>query len=227
MEKKIKHTNIRYVGLALVFILLGLGLVFLPDKDNTKKLEPSTLLIKLNDNSRLISTDQISDKLITQDPSLILVDVRSPEAFSQGSLPGAINIPFSEILEEESLKLFNRKAYDKVIFANNDVIADQAWVLLAGKLVERTFLLEGGLNQWVNTIINPQKPEAASPTEDFELYTSRIAASRFFVGQSIPFEYMEFDGKVKPASKAKTPKKATSAPVIPPPVEEEEEDEGC
>ena len=37
MEKKIKHTNIRYVGLALVFILLGLGLVFLPDKDNTKK----------------------------------------------------------------------------------------------------------------------------------------------------------------------------------------------
>jgi rhodanese-related sulfurtransferase len=227
MSDKVIHTRKRYFALAGVFVLLGLILVFRPDKDNTKKLQPETLLIGLNDNSRLISTDQVADRLINNDPSMILVDVRSPEEYAKGTLPGAMNIPLAEILSTESLKLFNRAAYDKVIFANNDVLSNQAWVLLKGKLVERTFLMTGGINGWVRTIINPEMPPEEAPIEAFELYNARLGASRFFAGQSVPFEFVEPEAPATRVVKETARPKIQTPALPPPPAAEEEEEEGC
>jgi rhodanese-related sulfurtransferase len=227
MSNKIIHTRKSYLALAGIFVLLALVLLFLPEKDNTKKLQPEKLLISLNDNSRIINTDQVADRLINSDPSILLIDVRSAEEFNKGSLPGAINIPLSEILEAQSLELFERKAYDKVLFSNGDVLADQAWVLLSGKLMDRIFIMDGGLNYWIKTIVNPQKPGDESPVEDFELYNTRVAASRYFAGMNTAFEYVDVAGATKPVvrSAAKT---KTAAPVLPPPpAQEEEEEEGC
>ena len=228
MNKKIIHTRKRYIALTIIFILLGLVLVFLPERDNTKKLAPEKLLISLNDNSRLVKTDEIADRLINNDPSFVLIDVRSEEEFEKGSLPGALNIPLTEILSEESMNIFQRKAYDKIIFSNNDVLADQAWIVLAGKLVERTFILKGGLNEWGRTIVNPVKPDDSAPVEAFELYNTRKAACRYFAGQSKPFEYIEVEVKPSRRKISATQKKQPTAPVLPPPPEEEEEEEeGC
>ena len=228
MENKIIHTRKRYLALAAVFVLMGLVLVFLPDKDNSKQLKPEKLLINLQDNSRLISTDEVADRLINKDPSLLLIDVRPREEFEKSTLPGAMNIPLTEILSEESLKVFNRKAYDKVIFANNDVLAEQAWVLLAGKLVERSFLMSGGINRWLRTIIQPEAPDESAPQEAFELYHQRVASSRYFSGQSKAFEYVETKGsgdQAKKSTNAGVKKAAPALPPPPPPAEEEEE--GC
>lgn len=229
MSNKIIHTRKRYLALAGIFVLLGLVLVFLPEKDNTKKLEPEKLLISLNDHSRIVTTDEVSDRLINNDPSILLIDVRSAEEFNKGSLPGAINIPLSEILEEQSLELFRRKAYDKVIYSNGDVLADQAWVLLAGKLMDRIFVMDGGLNCWVKSIVNPQRPADESPMEVFELYNTRVAASRYFSGMNSIFEYVDVAGAPKSSVKsAPAIHKAAAATVLPPPpAEEEEEEEGC
>lgn len=225
MSNKTTHTRKRYLALAAIFLLLALGLLFLPDKDNSKKLEPEKLLISINDNSRFYSSDLLADGMINNDPSIILVDVRPETEFAKGSLPGALNIPFEDILSEQSLNVFKRKAYDKILLSNNEVLADEAWILLSGKLMERTFVLKGGINDWVSTIINPVEPGESAPIELFELYDTRRAASRYFTNNNTAFEYQEI--KVQKATPREKIKKSSPAPVLPPPVEEEEEEEGC
>ena len=228
MDSKIIHTRKRYLALAAVFVLMGLVLVFLPERDNSKQLSPGKLLVSLQDNSRIITTDIVADRLINKDPSLLLIDVRPPAEFEKGSLPGAMNIPLADILGEESLSLFNRKSYDKVLFANNDVLAEQAWVLLAGKLVEKTFLMSGGLNEWVKTILDPVPPDESAPREMFELYDQRVGASRFFSGQSKAFPYVDINSGSTSGSTAPAVGPKKSAPALPPPPPvEEEESEGC
>jgi len=226
MDNKTIHTAGRYGVLAAVFLILGLVLVFLPDKSNKKEMLPEHMLAKLVDNSRFISTDEVAEKLIGNDPSIQLIDVRRGEEFDKGSLPGAINIPLDEVLGEEALKVFKRKAYDKVIFGNSDTYADQAWMLLSREMMKRTYIMKGGLNHWVQTIINPVEPNPASPIEDFELYDFRVGASRYFSGQNSEYRYSENTGSAKPKPVVKQ-KKAASAPVLPAAQEEEEEDEGC
>lgn len=227
-NKKIKHTRVRYLILAAMFVLTALILVFLPDKDNSQEMKPEHMLNSLIDNSRFISVDQIAEKLIDKDPSIILIDVRSEEEFEKSSLPGALNIPLDEILSEESLKVFGRKAYDKVLFSNQNILSDQAWILLARTMQEKTFILKGGLENWVDLIINPEKPDVIESDGALELFNFRLAAGRYFAGESKEFEKIDLSKIAKkPVRKATSPKKTTPAPVLPPPVEEEEEEEGC
>ena len=212
MDNKILHTRKRYLALAGVFLLLGLGLVFLPDKDNKKEMKPEHLLAKLVDKSRFISTDDVADQLINNDPTMILIDVRSKDEYDKGSLPGALNIPLSEILNESSTQVFQRKSYDKVLFGNSDIYADQAWILLSRNLMGRTYVMKGGLNHWMETIINPTEPNPAEPIENFELYHARVAASRYFAGQNTAFIYSDGDftnTNKKPASSQTKPKVST------------------
>jgi rhodanese-related sulfurtransferase len=220
-----KHTSWRYLILAAVFILLGLGLVFLPDRQNTKEMQPEHMLSKLVDESRFMTTDQVADKIINNDPSLILVDVRNATEYEKWTLPGALNIPVEEILSEDAIKILSSKAYDKVLFANNDLLAEQCWILINRMLLDRTYVMKGGLNTWVETIINPSQPTEAAPTEDFEVYNFRLGASRYFAGRNDAFKYVEGNDTVSPKTAQK--KKVQAKVVVPPPVEEAEEDEGC
>ena len=44
--------------------------------------------------------------------------------------------------------------------------------------------MKGGLNEWVETIMNPQEPPATASSEIQEQYQFRMAASRYFAGGS-------------------------------------------
>lgn len=228
MNQKIKHTRKTYMALAAVFVLLGFGLLFLPERENKKEMKPEQLLVQLTDNSRLVTTDEIAKKLVNNDPSIILIDVRKKEEYNSGTLRGALNVPLQDILGEESLKIFNRKAYDKVIFSNSDLYADQAWILLSRNQVQRTYILKGGLNEWVRTIIDPLPPGEGAPSEDIDLYNFRRAASQYFTGQSKAFEFEDIE-HVPASEKSNSSKvsKPKSQPLLPPPPAAVEEEEGC
>lgn len=44
-----------------------------------------------------VMTPEELDRAITEEVPLVIVDVRSPQQFRDGHLPGAINIPLSEL----------------------------------------------------------------------------------------------------------------------------------
>jgi sulfur-carrier protein adenylyltransferase/sulfurtransferase len=181
VKKKVaKFLAFRYKILALIFIILAGGLVFLPKYKKHEGIKPEELLSNVINPERYISTDELAHKIIAKDPSIILVDVRSKEDYNNYTISNAINIPLSKLLDEESELYLNQDQYDLVLFSNDNFYADQAWVLCNRLGYKNIKVLAGGVNQWFLTIINPPVPTENMAAVDFEKYTFRKAASMHF-----------------------------------------------
>ena len=118
--------------------------------------------------------------IISQDPSFILIDVRDEASYTKYTLPNAINIPLKKLLYEKFESFLNQDQFDVVFFSNDNFYADQAWVICNRLEYKNLHVLKGGMNNWFATIINPQEPDENMPSEAFELYSTRKAASMFF-----------------------------------------------
>ncbi|TGV01473.1 rhodanese-like domain-containing protein [Flavivirga rizhaonensis] len=179
-RKLVKFLSFRYVILALLFIILAGGLVLLPKFEKQEGIKPEQLLSNIISPERYITTDELADRIINQDPSLLLIDLRDEETFKKYSLPNAINMPLKNLFDEDSSAFLNQDAYDVVFFSNDNFDADQAWILCNRLDYKNLYVLKGGINRWFKTIINPPHPKENMPLEAFKLYATRKAASMYF-----------------------------------------------
>ena len=179
-RKLVKFLSLRYKILSAVLIVLAGGLVLLPKYEKHEGISPEELLSKAISPERYITTDELADKIINQDPTVLLIDVRDENSYKKYSLPNAINIPLNKILEEDSEPYLNQDEYDVVLFSNDNFHSDQAWMLCNRLDYKNLHVLKGGINTWFNTIINPKKPLENMASNEFELYSFRKAASMYF-----------------------------------------------
>jgi len=175
-----KVLSFRYKILALIFVVLAGGLVLLPKYEKHEGISPEKLLSKAISPERYISTDELAHKIINQDPSYLLIDIRDEESFNEYTLPYAINIPLEKLFDENSEAYLNQDEFDIILFSNDNFQANQAWLLCNRLAYKNLRVLNGGMNTWFNTIINPSIPKENMPAEAFELYTFRKAASMYF-----------------------------------------------
>jgi len=187
-RKVAKVLTFRYTILALILVILAAGLVLLPKYQKHEGINPEELLSKAISPERYISTDILADRLVNQDPSFILIDVRDEAEYTNYSLPNAINIPLKKLLDEDSVPYLNQSQYNVILFSNDNFNADQAWILCNRLNYKNLKVLKGGLNEWFKTIINPVKPTENMTALDFELYSTRKAASMFF-GVAYPEQF--------------------------------------
>lgn len=181
VKKKVaKFLSFRYKILALILLVLAGGLVLLPKSQKQEGIDVELLLSNAISPERYISTDEIAHKIVSRDPSFILIDVRKPENYNSYSLPNALNIPLKNLLDEDNQLYLNQGQYDVVFYSNDNFHADQAWLLSNRLGYKNLRVLNGGMNRWYSTIINPKVPEENMPAEEFQLYDTRKAASMFF-----------------------------------------------
>jgi 3-mercaptopyruvate sulfurtransferase SseA len=174
--------NKKYLLLAGIIIALGVGILFMPAKDTAKQTQPELLLAAIDDQSRFLTTDDITDRLVKKDPALMLIDIRPAAQFNAFAIPGAINIPVDSLLSSSAQEMLNQKEMDKVFYSNADVTADQAWIICKRMQLQRIYVMQGGVNKWFNTIVKAEKPAESAPTEALELYQFRMAACQHFFG---------------------------------------------
>jgi rhodanese-related sulfurtransferase len=210
-KKIVKFLSLRYKILASVFIVLAGGLVLLPKYEKHEGISPEKLLSNAISPERYINTDELSNRIINQDPSLMLIDVREPEEYTKYSLPNSVNIPLKNLLDEDSEPYLNQNQYDVVLFSNDNFYSDQAWMLCNRLGYKNLHVLKGGINNWFHTIINPEKPSENMASNEFALYSSRKAASMYF-GVAYPQNIKSKPTVVKKPSTSTTPKKVI--PVI-------------
>jgi len=179
-RKLAKFLSFQYVLLASILILAAVGLVLLPKYEKHEGINAKELLSNMVSPERYISTDELADKLVKQDPSFILIDVRDSISFKKNSLPNAINIPLKKILSEEASAYLDQDQFDVVLFSNDNFYADQAWILCSRLGYKNLRVLKGGINTWFQTIIDPPKPTENMPATAYELYSFRKAASMYF-----------------------------------------------
>jgi sulfur-carrier protein adenylyltransferase/sulfurtransferase len=169
--------------LALILIPLGLVMAFVP-KNTTKKykLTAAQLLKETKTGSQFLSPDEVADKLIKKDPSIQMIDVRTPSEFQKFSLPGAINIPLADLLNEKWTEILNQEARSNVFYSTGSLDANQAWLITRQMGYQNNFVLQGGLNYWFEVIMNPVKPANISPNEELAKYEFRKGASQALGG---------------------------------------------
>lgn len=175
-----------YIVFIIILLSIAFGLVLLPNISRDKQLEPELLLKEIIDPSRFISPDLLAERIINEDPSLLLVDVRTPDEYGTYSLPEAINIPLVTLTNPDQLDLLASETKEVVLFSNDDLFADQAWIIFTRLGYKNIFVLKGGLNQWFSDIILPAEPTAFSSQKEFDLYSFRKAASQYFKGTDTP-----------------------------------------
>lgn len=176
--------NKKYLLLAGIIIALGIGMLIMPQRDDRKQLKPELLLANIDDQSRFLSTDDITDRLVKKDPALMLIDVRPLTQFNAFAIPGAINIPIDSLLTASAQEQMSQKGMDKVFYSNADVTSDQAWIISKRLGLERIYVLQGGVNEWFNTIVKAVSPPETASAKSMELYQFRMAARQHFFGSS-------------------------------------------
>lgn len=174
------------VIISIVFLSLGLIITAIPNNKTLQfKMSAEEMIREVHGRSQYISPDEIADMLINNDPSLQLIDLRSNDDFQKFHLPGSVNIPFSELLKEESRYIIDQDISLNVFYSNGTVTANEAWMITRQLGFQNNYVLEGGLNYWAETIMNPKKPEGTSPDEEIALYNFRMGAAAALGGGSI------------------------------------------
>ena len=172
----------KYTILAVLLIVLALGLVVLPKKKDLKETDPKALLSAITEKSRYLSVDLVTHRIIENDPTLLLIDLRPANEFKAFALPGAINIQPDSLLSATTLELLNQPGKDKILYSNSDLMAEKAWLLGTRYSINRLYILKGGLNEWYNTIIKSGEVSSTASSADLDLMSFRNAARQYFTG---------------------------------------------
>lgn len=198
--------------LASVIIPLGLIIAAVPaNKTRQFRLSATELLQEAGSGVQFVAPETVADMLVQKDNTLQLIDVRTPEEYAAFNLPGAINIPLSNLLAEEYTDLLNQESKMNVFYSNGSVSANEAWMLTRQLGYENNYVLEGGLNYWFSNILSATAPAQTSPSEEFAKYDFRKSAAAALGGGSVVSTdaAVPAAGGKKPPVAAKAKKKAS------------------
>jgi rhodanese-related sulfurtransferase len=171
--------------ITIVFVSFGLMAAMIKSKTTSyKELTADKLLLDVKLETYKISADELADLIIKQDPSVQIIDVRRKPEFDKFHLPGAMNIPLDSLLNESMKPFVNQVSKKNILYSNGTSLANEAWIITRQLGYDNNYVLDGGLNNWYQTIIRPVIPANSAPKEDWDLYQSRKAASQFFTGAS-------------------------------------------
>jgi rhodanese-related sulfurtransferase len=126
----------------------------------------------------------VADIIIQKDPEFQLIDVRSQDAFEKFSLPNAINVPLPDILSEDYRDIMNQDVKRNILYSNGTIDAMKAWMITSQLGWENNYVMEGGLNYWVEVIMNPLPPASANANEEIAKYQFRKAAGQALSGEA-------------------------------------------
>ena len=88
-------------------------------------------------------------KTLMAQKAVVVIDVRRPDEFAQGRIPGAININFTDIMGEAERFTDEKRTIVAYCACVNETTATRAAVDLAARGVPGAKALKGGWNEWL------------------------------------------------------------------------------
>ena len=173
------------VILSIILISFGSIAAILPkQRTSSVQLNADVLLREIRLETNLVSTDELADLLINLDPGIMLIDVRDSLEYSKYHLPGAINIPLDQLLDEKWMPYIDQISKNNIFYSNGTTLSSEAWILTRQLGFKNNYVLYGGLNSWFETIIKPSYPGSMATSDEIDRFNKRKAASMYFTGSS-------------------------------------------
>lgn len=142
----------RYIFAGVVVLI-----IILPFMHNKKDY----LLEKVEDvdfvksqNYNIMTVDEFAYRIWDRDKKLIPVDLRTPIEYKSLQLPNSHNITLSSLFERSTYKKLNKREYQLVFFANDEITAKKA-VYIASQLgYKNIYVLKDGIGSFVDNYLN-------------------------------------------------------------------------
>ncbi|RLD47088.1 MAG: hypothetical protein DRI86_01350 [Bacteroidetes bacterium] len=173
--------------LFVVLLVIGAFGVFIIDstqKEPFEKVQPCDLIDIISQTNKYVTTDELARKMMSDDPTIMLIDLRTKTEFDKYSLSGAINIPLENLADKQYKEVLDQDVRTIILYSNSSDLAVKAWMLTSRLTYKNIYILKGGLNRWVETILKPKEPKETALRTEFEMYSFRKAASYYFGGGS-------------------------------------------
>jgi 3-mercaptopyruvate sulfurtransferase SseA len=170
------------IKITVFLVGLGILLAFMPNPSSKKfNLKPDEMLAKLTSEKMYFSVDEVARFVNNEDSTILLIDLRSPGEFRKCNIPGAVNIPFEDLLNPNWSGYFNQKNVRPVFYGNGDQNANIAWTIATGLGYKNNFIMKGGLNEWYKTVMLTKfEGETITPREN-ALFENRYKARDIFI----------------------------------------------
>jgi rhodanese-related sulfurtransferase len=148
--------------------------------NNTFIVKPHKLLSEVLDNKTYFTVDQVARFVISEDSSVQIIDLRSPEEFRTVNIPGSINIPYNELLNYDLSATLNNGKTRNIFYSNGDFDSNYAIAISRGLNFKNTYVMKGGLNEWFKTVMNSNFSGERISARENTLFETRTRAKKMF-----------------------------------------------
>ena len=162
-------------------LCLGLILALLPISGSKSfTVKPQTLLSEVLDDNTYLTVDQVARFVISEDSSVQIIDLRTPEEFRAVNIPGSINVPYSKLLDNDPGIILNNGKTRNIFYSNGDFESNYALSIARGLNLKNTYMMKGGLNEWFNTVMNSNFTGEKISARENALFETRTRAKKMF-----------------------------------------------
>ncbi len=218
-----KEPKLRIVGAGALFVaavaVMLIGSPSLEDKYNKVKFTRTETIPQLNAdpiiNTYIYSPDQMLEKRLVhitpaeafkakynQIMNPIYLDVRSEAEYNLYHIEDAVNVPLDRIDEIAPLLISEPPANSVfIVMGNDETVATKAWKLLVGSGVTNSYILEGGVNNWIaffGTEDKALQPNSNAGDDELGYIFPAALGSNYESCSPNPIEYeeLEFEAKI-------------------------------
>jgi rhodanese-related sulfurtransferase len=143
-------------------------------------VKPQKLLSEVLDENNAFSVDQVARFIVSEDSTVQLIDLRTPEEFRTMNIPGSVNIPYATIMDTDPSALLNNGKTHNIFYSNGDLESGYALALTRGLNQKNTYVMKGGLNEWFRTVMNSNFTGERISARENALFETRTRAKRMF-----------------------------------------------
>jgi hypothetical protein len=218
-----KEPKIRVAGAVALFagalVVFFIGSPSLEDKYNKVKFTRTESIPQLNAdpivNTYTYTANEMLEKRLvhitpaeafkakyTQIMNPIYLDVRPEAEYNLYHIEDAVNVPLDRIDEIVPLLLSEPPANSVfIVMGNGEATATDAWKLLVGSGVTNSYILEGGLNNWIaffGTEEQALQPDPKAGDDELGYIFPAALGSQYESCSPNPIEYaeLEFEAKI-------------------------------
>ena len=167
--------------ISVLLLLLSLILALLPLSANRSFVaKPDRLLSDVLNEDVSFTVDQVAEFIVREDPSVQLIDLRSPEDFRKQAVPGAVNIPYTEFIKSDPDIWLSNRNIRNIFYSTGDLEPDYALVYARGLGYDNSFVMDGGIAEWERTIMQTRFTGDRITARENALFETRRRAGEMF-----------------------------------------------
>ncbi len=184
--------------LSVVLVFLSLMLALLPLTSNRSfTAKPTDLLPEVLDEETAFTADRVADLIVRDDPAYLLIDLRPYEEVRKQAIPGAVNVPYVDFIKSDPEKWLGDENIRVIFYSTGgDPEADYALVYARGLGYKNSFVMTGGIAEWIKTVIETKFAGERITARENALFETRRRAGELFaefnsLPDSLRLKYLE------------------------------------